>query len=248
MATAAGQARVSEVERGASGRFARQHLFDVDLHLYSQPLEWESLRRARRLAARVAGLSDRVHLVVHDFESDRAGARRTGIDRVPTFCVGGGASARARYVGVPDGRLYPNLLDELLEVSRGEHRLEAMSLRLLGDLDRPTELRVYAGTDDLSSALVSRLAHRCAWASPWLTAETVIVREFPELADADRVRALPTVTVNTSSVRFEGALPEASFVRQVLRAREAAPERERRRRQSGGWWQSRPRPASTASS
>ncbi|MBI3456917.1 MAG: thioredoxin family protein [Candidatus Rokubacteria bacterium] len=62
-----------------------------------------------------------------------------------------------------------------------------------------------------------RLAHHLAVASDWIRGDCVETTEFPDLAQRYSVMAVPKTVVN-ERVSFEGALPEAPFVDQVLRA------------------------------
>jgi hypothetical protein len=62
-----------------------------------------------------------------------------------------------------------------------------------------------------------RLAHHLAVASELIRGDCVEATEFPDLAQRYSVMAVPKTVVN-ERVSFEGALPEAQFVEQVLRA------------------------------
>ena len=62
-----------------------------------------------------------------------------------------------------------------------------------------------------------RLAQHMAVASDRVRATAIEATEFPELARAYRVMAVPKVVIN-DRVQFEGALPEAQFVEAVVRA------------------------------
>jgi hypothetical protein len=62
-----------------------------------------------------------------------------------------------------------------------------------------------------------RLAHHLAVASEWIRGDCVEATEFPDLSQRYSVMAVPKTVVN-ERVSFEGALPEAEFVDQVLRA------------------------------
>ncbi len=62
-----------------------------------------------------------------------------------------------------------------------------------------------------------RLAHHLAVASEHIRGDCVEATEFPDLAQRYSVMAVPKTVVN-EAVTFEGALPEAQFVEQVLRA------------------------------
>jgi hypothetical protein len=62
-----------------------------------------------------------------------------------------------------------------------------------------------------------RLAHHLAVASEWIRGDCVEATEFPDLTQRYSVMAVPKTVVN-ERVSFEGALPEAQFVDNVLRA------------------------------
>ncbi len=62
-----------------------------------------------------------------------------------------------------------------------------------------------------------RLAQHMAVASERVTATAIEATEFPELARAYRVMAVPKIVMN-DSVEFEGALPEPQFLEAVVRA------------------------------
>jgi hypothetical protein len=59
------------------------------------------------------------------------------------------------------------------------------------------------------------LAYRAALASPRVTASAVEASEFPALADAMDVFAVPKVVVN-GVPQYEGAVPELVFVQRLV--------------------------------
>jgi hypothetical protein len=61
------------------------------------------------------------------------------------------------------------------------------------------------------------LAYRCALASPRIVASGIEATEFPALADAMDVFAVPKVVVN-GVPRYEGTVPERVFVQRLLAA------------------------------
>ena len=54
-------------------------------------------------------------------------------------------------------------------------------------------------------------------ASPRVTADVIVVNDFPRLAERYEVMAVPKVVIN-DAVSFEGALPEDEFVAQLVAA------------------------------
>ena len=62
-----------------------------------------------------------------------------------------------------------------------------------------------------------RLAHHLAIASDLIRGDCIEANEFPDLSQRYMVMAVPKTVINEGAA-FEGALPEAQFVEQVLRA------------------------------
>ena len=62
-----------------------------------------------------------------------------------------------------------------------------------------------------------RLAHHLAVASELIRGDCIEANEFPDLSQRYMVMAVPKTVINERA-SFEGALPEAQFVDQLLRA------------------------------
>jgi hypothetical protein len=62
-----------------------------------------------------------------------------------------------------------------------------------------------------------RLAHHLAIASDLIRSDCVEANEFPELSQRYMVMAVPKTVINEHAA-FEGSLPEAQFVEQIMRA------------------------------
>lgn len=210
--------RGSPDEEALVGRLGERMLLATELHLFTQPIEWDSLRRARRLAERVARSSDRIRVTIHDVQEEIGLARRARIETIPAFVLGRVDSSRIRYLGVPADRLFPLLLSDLLDLSRGDTGLEAETLRALREMACPLDLKVYAETGSIAAARMVRIANQFALGSTRVRTTTIVASDVPELADSARIRMVPTVVVNGGVVRFEGALPERSFLDQLRRA------------------------------
>jgi hypothetical protein len=61
------------------------------------------------------------------------------------------------------------------------------------------------------------LAHQLAVENAHITADTIEVSEFVDLAQLYRVQAVPKTVIN-DRIEFTGALPEPRFVQEVLKA------------------------------
>ncbi len=61
----------------------------------------------------------------------------------PITVLSGAARGKVRYVGAPAGHEFPNLIEAIVQVSRGETSLSATSRAALARIDRPVHVRVF---------------------------------------------------------------------------------------------------------
>lgn len=178
------------------------------------------------LLEEVAGLSDRLHLEVHDFRAEADLAAQMGVDKIPATIVRGAAGGdRVRLFGVPSGYEFTSLVEDLFEAGGGGSPLSAETLTALGGLTQDVHLQVFVTPTCPYCPGAVRLAHALAFASERVTADMVMANEFPQLSQRYAVMAVPktVVTVGETVRSFEGAVPEPLFVEQVLAAAGGAP-------------------------
>jgi alkyl hydroperoxide reductase subunit AhpF len=100
-------------------------------------------KETRELLEEVAGLSDKLHLVVKDMRDDAADAEQMGIARVPATVLQGQAKGTVRYYGIPAGYEFSNLIHGLVEVSSGEVELSRETTKTLAGLQQDLHLQVF---------------------------------------------------------------------------------------------------------
>ncbi len=106
LASLAGPVRIEYFTEGASG-------------LVIPGRECRSCAETQRLLEDVAACSPHVALEVHDRVRDPEAFTRSGIDKVPGIALVGAQDYSIRYYGMPAGYELRNLLDLLVDVSRG---------------------------------------------------------------------------------------------------------------------------------
>lgn len=62
-----------------------------------------------------------------------------------------------------------------------------------------------------------RTAHQLAMLNPHIKAECIEATEFPELSEEYTVYGVPKTIIN-EDIQFEGAVPEAVFVRNLMKS------------------------------
>ncbi len=115
----------------------------VRLVVFTQEHECEYCQETRELAEEVAAVSPKIAVEVHDFVAEDDLARQYGIDKIPAVAIIGEKDYGVRYYGFPGGYEFTSFVEDILDVSTGEHGLSEQTLRELARLDRPVHLQVF---------------------------------------------------------------------------------------------------------
>jgi alkyl hydroperoxide reductase subunit AhpF len=115
----------------------------VKLVHFTQELNVEYGRETRELLEAVVGTSDRLSLEIYNFILDTEKVAEYGVDKVPATVVRNGVSYGVRFYGLPAGHEFSTLLDDILNVSRGDSGLSAESREKIGKIGQPLHLEVF---------------------------------------------------------------------------------------------------------
>ncbi len=97
-----------------------------------------------RLVREVAECSDKVAVEVYNLHIDREQAERYGVDRVPAIVVEGARDYGIRFLGIPAGYEFTNLIDAMQTAASGEPRLSPETLERVRGLTEPVRIQVFA--------------------------------------------------------------------------------------------------------
>jgi glutaredoxin-like protein len=106
----------------------------------------ETCDDVQELLEEIVGIApDKLSLKVHDLQGDREAAARYRVDRVPALILHGSASedGRLRYFGAPMGSEFPNLIHDIVAVSRRETGLSDATRQALSAIPEPIHLQVF---------------------------------------------------------------------------------------------------------
>ena len=117
----------------------------VKLIVFSQELEAADLcRQNEQLMKEVAALSDKVTVEVLNPQVDRDRAAAYGVDQVPATVVEGARDYGLRFLGIPAGYEFSNLLDSMIAASTGEAMLSADTKASLATLAGDVHIKVFS--------------------------------------------------------------------------------------------------------
>jgi alkyl hydroperoxide reductase subunit AhpF len=115
----------------------------VKLTVFASELGPETNAETVRLVQEVAALSDQLSVTVLNPHIDRAQAESYGVDVSPAVVVEGAQDYGIRFLGMPGGYEFSNLIDAILAVSTGEPGLSAETKTALADLTDDVKIKVF---------------------------------------------------------------------------------------------------------
>ncbi|HYE90393.1 MAG TPA: hypothetical protein VEA38_05200 [Terriglobales bacterium] len=118
----------------------------VKLVVFSQELEAAELcRQNEALVREVAALApDQVTVEVLNPAIDRERAEAYGVERVPSIVVEGARDYGIRFLGIPGGYEFSNLIDSMIVASSGEPGISAETKTALAGLTSDVDIKVFS--------------------------------------------------------------------------------------------------------
>jgi len=115
----------------------------VRLVNFTQALECQFCTETRQLVEEVAALSDKIELEVYDFVTDKEKAEEYGIDKIPAIAILGQKDYGVRYYGIPSGYEFSSLIEDIVDISKGEVELLPATIEALAGLAEPLHFQVF---------------------------------------------------------------------------------------------------------
>ena len=116
----------------------------VKLIVFASELGGETNAQTVALIKEVAALSDQLSVTVLNPHIERDQAASYGIEASPAVVVEGARDYGIRFLGIPAGYEFSNLIDSILAVSTGEAGLSAETKQILGELAQDVTIKVFA--------------------------------------------------------------------------------------------------------
>ena len=116
----------------------------VKLTVFASELGGESNGQAVSLIREVAALADQISVSVLNPHIEREQAAAYGISESPAVVVEGAQDYGIRFLGVPAGYEFSNLIDSIIAVSTGEAGLSDETKAALAGLTEDVTIKVFA--------------------------------------------------------------------------------------------------------
>jgi alkyl hydroperoxide reductase subunit AhpF len=116
----------------------------VKLIVFASELGGEHNGQTVALIREVAALSDRIAVTVLNPHIDREQAAAYGVTESPVVVVEGAQDYGIRFLGIPAGYEFSNLIDSIISVSTGEPGLSEETKATLAGLTEDVTIKVFA--------------------------------------------------------------------------------------------------------
>jgi alkyl hydroperoxide reductase subunit AhpF len=116
----------------------------VTLSVFASELGPENNAETVSLIKEVAALSDRITVKLMNPHIERDEAAAYGISVTPTVVVEGAKDYGIRFLGIPAGYEFSNLIDAIVAVSSGEAQIQEETRTALGGLTEDVTIKVFA--------------------------------------------------------------------------------------------------------
>jgi len=205
-----------EVQNEVKERFKKLS-GSVRLVNFTQKLECHHCQDTRRLVEEIASLSPIISTKVYNFAIDKEKAQQYKIDKIPAIVVEGEKDYGIRFFGIPGGYEFNSLISSIMDVSRGAADLSPESGNKISTITKPLHIQVFVTLTCPYCPPAVQMAHKLALESEYITSDMIESAEFPHLTNKYQVMGVPKVVIN-EKFGFEGALPESSFIDEVMKA------------------------------
>ncbi|HEY5638644.1 MAG TPA: thioredoxin family protein [Dehalococcoidia bacterium] len=165
----------------------------------------------------LSGLSDLISLRVHQFEDNPEEKATYGVERVPGMVLRGPGPGFFKYYGIPGGTEFPAFVESIVDISRWETLFSPDSVKALSELEADVSVRVFVTPTCPYCPQMARAAFMMGMVTEHVKAEVIEINEFPKLAEAYKVEAVPLTVIN-DRISIPGALPEQALIEQVVKA------------------------------
>jgi glutaredoxin-like protein len=199
----------------------------VKMVMFTQTVECQFCEETRKIVEELAALSEKIEAEVYNFVTDKEVAERYGIDKIPAIAIvrddeGTEVDYGIRFYGIPSGYEFTSIVEDLIDVSKGESGLQPRTKEAVAEIDEPVHFQVFVTPTCPYCPQAVRLAHRFAMESDLIRADMVEAIEFPHLANKYGVYGVPRTVIN-ESVHQEGAVPEPMMLAKLMEALGEAP-------------------------
>ncbi len=189
----------------------------VKITFFTQEIGCQYCGDTLQILDETSDLSDKIELDVKYFSKDKNEVEKYKIDKTPAIVIEGEKDYGIRFYGIPSGYEYSSLLDDIVDISKGESGLTPQSKEMLKKIEKQIHLQVFVTPTCPHCPRAVKLSHKMAIENEQIVSDMIEATEFPELSMRYGVRGVPRTMIG-EDFSIEGAVPEDHMIQKVLSA------------------------------
>ena len=194
----------------------------VKIVMFTQAFECEFCTSTRELVQELVDTHDDLSLEVLDFVADKEKAALYEIDKIPALVLldADDKDYGIRFYGIPAGYEFTSLIEDILDVAKGESILTEAVKEELDKVTEPVHIQVFVSPTCPYCPPVVRAAHKFAMYNKNIIGDMVEVAEFPYLSNKYDVQGVPKAVFN-DDFELTGAQPELDLAKKAVESQKA---------------------------
>jgi len=115
---------------------------EIKIIFFTQENECMYCSATHDVLEEISSISDKIALEVYDFVEDAELAKKYGVDKIPATILIGDKEYGIHFYGVPGGYEFNVLIQDILNIGKGDAELSNDVLAELNKVDQPVHLQV----------------------------------------------------------------------------------------------------------
>jgi thiol-disulfide isomerase/thioredoxin len=189
----------------------------VRLVLFTSETACAACPEMTELARAIKAHFDKIAFESYDLVMDRDKSLQYGIERVPAIVVQGGDGETTTFYGLIEDVFLKILMDAILSLSNTKVWFPEDVRRVLKHLDHDVKIRVFVESDCPLCRPVAETAIGLALESRFITTDTIVADNYPELIKKHKIKKLP-MTIFGENLQMEGHVTESEFLQMIFDA------------------------------
>jgi glutaredoxin-like protein len=189
---------------------------DITMVLFTKEGECPTCEETKSLLMEVEALSDKIHVVLKDFEKDTEDVAKYNIEMVPSFIMldSNNEYKGVKFNGIPAGHEINSFVPAILEMSGVTGEVPAAIAERIAKIDKKINIKVFITLSCPHCPGAVANAHKLAMLNSNIEGEMVEAQTFTELSNKHGVSGVPKIVIN-DKYELVGNQPIEEFLKTI---------------------------------
>jgi glutaredoxin-like protein len=189
---------------------------DITMVLFTKEGECVTCEETKSLLMEVEELSDKIHVVLKDFEKDIEDVEKYNIEMVPSFVIldHNNEYQGVKFNGIPAGHEINSFVPAILEMSGVTGEVPAAIAERIAKITKPINIKVFVTLSCPHCPGAVANAHKLAMLNGNIEGEMIEAQTFSELSNKHNVSGVPKIVIN-DKYELVGNQPIEEFLKTI---------------------------------